>query len=171
MSTWFLNNTGADQTEKLSKQIGDYIRLKWDSSKVGGLAIAAAAYVSDDKLTKVIADDYPFDKITNYYIEIRDSSVPISSENVRQNLYYMQNLVTFDVRVRGLASKSYPDQHNKIMLEIQRIFGQYARFDIPGYEIIQLGTIGPVMNPNESGFDGWRRKLDIYVWYFKQNTL
>lgn len=170
MSNWILNNTGADQTDKLSKFLGDYLRLKWDAA-AAGISIAAQPHTPNDITTKVIADDYPFDKIVNFYIEIKIGREPVSAENIRQNLYYFSQMVTFDVRVRGLKSKVYPDRHFKIMREIERIFGQYARFDIPGYEIIQLQPKGPVMNPNESGFDGWRRTQDVLVWYFKQNTL
>lgn len=169
MSTWFANNTATD-LGKVVKLLGDYIRLKYNSANVGGLAIAADPYTSDDKLTKLIVDSFPFDKITNYYVRIRLNRTPINFQEVRQELYLYEYRVTFDITVRGISDKSEPDDIDLINKEIQRIFGQYKRYDIPAIETLELRELGDLQSPSESGIDGWRYPVDIVVWVFKQNT-
>lgn len=169
MSTWFVNNTGLD-LGKLTKLLGDYIRLKYDSSKVGGLLIAADPYVSDDKLNKLIVDSYAFDKITNYYVRIKLNRTPIDWHSVRQELMLYEYKVTLDCMVRGMSERSQPDDLTLINNEMQRIFGQYKKYDIPGIETLELRELGDLQSPAESGIDGWKYPLDIVVWIFKQNT-
>lgn len=159
---------------KLTKLLGDYIRLKYDATKVpitgGDLQIAADPYASDDKLTKLIVDSYAFDKTTNYYVRIKLNRTPISWHSVRQELNLYEYKITFDCMVRGLSDKGQPDDLTLINNEIQRIFGQYKRYDIPGIETLELRELGDLMSPAESGIDGWRYPFDIAVWIFKQNT-